>query len=71
VVLDGDIARTLGRILRDELQVTAPLLIVDGVMLSDFDYIDFGKLRLPSNTVPITIKSLLFSKDPRMARELH
>jgi ethanolamine utilization protein EutA len=71
VVLDGDIARTLGRILRDELQVTAPLLIIDGVVLSDFDHIDFGKIRLPSNTVPVTIKSLLFSKDPRMARELH
>ncbi len=70
VVLDGDIARTLGRILRDELQVTAPLLIVDGVMLSDFDYIDFGKLRLPSNTVPVTIKSLLF-QGPAHGAELH
>ena len=47
---------------------TAPLLIVDGVLLSDFDYIDFGRMRLPSNTVPVTIKSLLFSKDPRMER---
>ncbi len=71
VVIDGDIARTLGGILRDELQVTAPLLIIDGVLLSDFDYIDFGKMRLPSNTVPVTIKSLLFSKDPRMERDLH
>jgi ethanolamine utilization protein EutA len=65
VVLDGDIARTLGRILRDEVQVDAPLLIVDGVQLSDFDYIDFGAMRQPSQTVPVTIKSLLFSKDPR------
>jgi len=65
IVLDGDIGRTLGRILRDELHVTAPLLCVDGILLSEFDYIDFGPLRLPSNTVPITIKSLLFSKDPR------
>ncbi len=68
IVLDGDIARTLGRILREELHVRAPLLIVDGIVLSDFDYIDFGKVRLPSNTIPITIKSLLFSKDPRMER---
>ncbi len=66
IVLDGDIARTLGRILRDEFQVKAPLLIVDGVVLSDFDYIDFGRMRQPSNIVPITIKSLLFLKDPRM-----
>jgi ethanolamine utilization protein EutA len=66
IVLDGDIAHTLGRILHHELHISAPLLIVDGVFLADFDYIDFGMLRLPSNTVPITIKSLLFSKDPRM-----
>ncbi len=65
VVLDGDIARTLGRILRDELHVDAPLLVVDGVQLADFDYIDFGRMRQPSRTVPVTIKSLLFSKDPR------
>lgn len=66
VVMDGDIAQTLGRILHHELHVRAPLLIVDGVYLADFDYIDFGTVRVPSNTVPITIKSLLFSKDPRM-----
>jgi ethanolamine utilization protein EutA len=64
-VLDGDIGRTLGQILRDELHVTAPLVIADGVQLSSFDFIDLGKMRSPSNTVPITIKSLLFSKDPR------
>ena len=68
VVLDGDIARTLGGILHDELHVTAPILIIDGIVLSDFDYIDFGRMRLPSNTVPVTIKSLLFSQDPRDQR---
>jgi ethanolamine utilization protein EutA len=66
LVMDGDIARTLGLILHHELHVAAPLLIVDGVHLADFDHIDFGMVRQPSNTVPITIKSLLFSKDPRM-----
>lgn len=70
IVLDGDIARTLGHILRQELHVHAPLLVVDGIQLSDFDHIDFGRLRQPSNTVPVTIKSLLFSKDPRSAGTL-
>jgi ethanolamine utilization protein EutA len=65
IVLDGDIARTLGRILRDEFHVDAPLLVVDGVQLSDFDFIDLGRMREPSHTVPVTIKSLMFSKDPR------
>ena len=63
IVLDGDIARTLGQILRAELYVRAPLLVVDGVQLADFDFIDFGRMRQPSRTVPVTIKSLLFSKE--------
>ena len=35
-------------------------------MLWDFDYIDLGRIRLPSMTVPVTIKSLVFSEDPRL-----
>ena len=37
-------------------------------MLMDFDYIDLGRIRLPSNTVPVTIKSLVFSAKTRAAR---
>ena len=68
VMLDGDIAQTLGAILRDELGVTSEMMIIDGISLRDFDYIDLGKIRLPSFTVPVTIKSLLFSHDPRGSR---
>ncbi|MFI6343973.1 ethanolamine ammonia-lyase reactivating factor EutA [Streptomyces sp. NPDC050560] len=60
VMLDGDVAMTLGRLLRDELGVEGPLLVVDGLSLRDFDYIDIGKVRHPSGTVPVTIKSLIF-----------
>jgi ethanolamine utilization protein EutA len=65
VMLDGDVAQTLGAILRDELGITNELLVIDGVVLWDFDYIDLGRIRLPSNTVPVTIKSLVFNQDPR------
>jgi ethanolamine utilization protein EutA len=68
LMLDGDVAMTLGRILADELGVQNDLLVIDGVQLWDFDYIDLGKIRLPSGTVPVTIKSLLFSEDPRGPR---
>ena len=67
LVLDGDIALTLGSLLRDELDVTGDLMVIDGVRLADFDYIDLGKLRIPSNTVPVTIKSLVFSNQPDVA----
>jgi ethanolamine utilization protein EutA len=65
VMLDGDVAQTLGAILREELHVESEILVIDGVVLWDFDYIDLGRIRMPSNTVPVTIKSLVFSEDPR------
>ncbi|NKB27321.1 MAG: recombinase [Rhodobacteraceae bacterium] len=68
VMIDGDIAQTLGGILRDEIGVENELLILDGLSLRDFDYVDLGKIRLPSYTVPVTVKSLLFSDDPRGPR---
>ena len=68
VMLDGDVAQTLGHLLRDELHIASDLLVIDGVVLWDFDYIDLGRIRMPSYTVPVTIKSLVFSEDPRGPR---
>jgi ethanolamine utilization protein EutA len=68
IMLDGDIAQTLGAILHEELNVRSEILCIDGVVLWDFDYIDLGRIRLPSMTVPVTIKSLVFSEDPRLPR---
>jgi ethanolamine utilization protein EutA len=68
VMLDGDVAQTLGAILREEKNVESEILVIDGVVLWDFDYIDLGRIRMPSHTVPVTIKSLVFSEDPRGPR---
>lgn len=64
VMIDGDIAQTLGGILRDELMVGVDMAVIDGIALHDFDFIDLGRIRLPSRTVPVTIKSLLFAEPP-------
>ncbi|SON57785.1 reactivating factor for ethanolamine ammonia lyase [Hartmannibacter diazotrophicus] len=68
LMLDGDIAMTLGRILAEELGIASDLLVIDSVQLWDFDFIDLGRIRLPSHTVPVTIKSLVFNEDPRAMR---
>jgi ethanolamine utilization protein EutA len=65
LILEGDIAQTLGAILKDEWALRSELLVLDGIALRDFDYVDLGRIRVPSNTVPVTIKSLVFSQDPR------
>jgi ethanolamine utilization protein EutA len=63
LILDGDLAQTLGAVLREDFALRNDLLVIDGVVLWDFDYIDLGRIRLPSGTVPVTVKSLVFSKD--------
>ena len=65
VILDADLAQTVGNLLKEELGIGSPVLVIDGITLQDFDYIDLGRIRLPSKTVPVTIKSLVFSEDPR------
>jgi ethanolamine utilization protein EutA len=62
LMVDADIALTLGSLLRSDCQVTNDLMVLDGLRLDDFDYVDLGRLRHPSNTVPVTIKSLVFSR---------
>jgi ethanolamine utilization protein EutA len=65
LVLDGDVAHSLGALLKEEWGIASEVLVIDGVSLWDFDYVDLGRVRMPSHTVPVTIKSLVFSEDPR------
>ena len=60
LMLDADLALTLGRVLRDDLGVANDTVILDGLDLRDFDFVDLGRVREPSHTVPVTIKSLVF-----------
>jgi ethanolamine utilization protein EutA len=69
IVVDGDVAQTLGAILREDLKVGSEILVIDGVTLWDFDYIDLGRIRMPSQTVPVTVKSLVFKADPRLPHD--
>jgi ethanolamine utilization protein EutA len=61
VLLDGDVARSLGLLLADELQVLQPVICLDGVKLEEFDYVDIGEIVQPAGAVPLVIKSLLFA----------
>ena len=65
VVADGDIAHNLGHLLKDDDRVQSEVLVIDGVTLWGFDYVDLGRIRMPSWTVPVTVKSLVFNEDPR------
>jgi ethanolamine utilization protein EutA len=65
VVTDGDIAHSLGHLLQDDPRVRGEVLVIDGITLWGLDFVDLGRIRVPSLTVPVTVKSLVFSEDPR------
>jgi ethanolamine utilization protein EutA len=65
LILEGDVAQTIGGILKEDFGLRSEVLVLDGISLRDFDYIDLGRIRMPSHTVPVTIKSLVFSQDLR------
>ncbi len=61
LVVDGDIGRSLGFILREELHYAGPLISLDGLQLQQFDFVDIGALMQPAGVVPVIVKSLVFS----------
>ena len=60
LVSDGDVGGLLGLHLREELELAAPVVSIDGIDLREFDYIDIGALIPSSGAVPVVIKSLVF-----------
>lgn len=59
LMLEGDAAATLGATLR-EIGVGVEILVLDGIVLRDFDFVDIGRIRMPSSMIPVTVKSLVF-----------
>lgn len=60
IALDGDIGASLGGILTEEMDITSPMVSIDGLQLVELDYVDVGELILPANVVPVVVKSLAF-----------
>ena len=60
LLFDRDLAQSVGRILTTEYRIERPLLVLDGLRFKEFEFVDLGRIRLPSRTVPVTVKSLIF-----------
>jgi ethanolamine utilization protein EutA len=60
LLIDGDIGKSLGRIVHFETAPGANVVAIDGVQLKQFDYVDIGSVIEVSNVVIVIIKSLLF-----------
>ncbi len=57
---DGDVGGLIGIHCRQELNVTNPIVSIDGLELREFDYVDIGALVRTSGAVTVVIKSLVF-----------
>ncbi len=68
LIIDGDVARTLGHIVEHDLALGRPLVALDGIALREFDFVDIGEIIRPADVVPVVIKSLLFSGAGTAAR---
>jgi len=60
LVSDGDIGGILGLHFKEEMRMENPVISIDGITLSEFDYIDIGALIPSSGAVPVVVKSLIF-----------
>lgn len=60
LILDQDIAMLVGRLMAEELAIVEDVVVLDGVPLRDVHFVDFGRYREDSNTVPVVLKSLVF-----------
>ena len=60
LILDQDVAKSLGGILKEELDVRREIIVVDGIDVGDLDYLDIGRPMGITEVVPVTVKSLMF-----------
>ena len=60
LILDHDVAKSLGGILKNELNVQQDIVGVDGIDVGDLDFVDIGNAMGTSGVIPVTVKSLIF-----------
>jgi ethanolamine utilization protein EutA len=63
VILDLDVAKSLGGILKEELQLEREIVAIDGIDVGDLDYVDIGRPMGVLEPLPVTVKSLLFPSE--------
>jgi ethanolamine utilization protein EutA len=65
IVLNLDVAKSLGGILKEELGVERDIVAIDSIDVGDLDYVDIGRPIGTSEVLPVTVKSLMFPSEHR------
>jgi ethanolamine utilization protein EutA len=61
LMLDVDVAKSLGSILSEELELNRSIIAIDGIEVGDLDYVDIGASIGVTDVIPVTVKSLIFA----------
>lgn len=68
IVADGDIGGLLGLHLRENDLTPNAIVSIDGIILSDFDFVDIGDVLSATGSVPVVVKSLVFPGEGASAK---
>lgn len=61
LVLDADIGKLVGAILKEDLKLEQEVVAIDEIIVGDLDFIDIGEeLSRSQEAVPVVVKSLIF-----------
>ncbi len=60
IVLDGDVGGLIGIHARVEEGFPGTIVSIDGIRLSEFDFIDIGEVLKATGAAPVVVKSLVF-----------
>ena len=62
LIFEGDIACSVGNVIRRETDLKTNLLTLDELELKEGDWIDIGKPLVDDQVFPVTVKSLVFHR---------
>ena len=60
LILDIDVAKSIGGILKEELKLKPEIIAVDSIDVGDLDFIDVGGAMGITEVIPVTIRSFMF-----------
>jgi ethanolamine utilization protein EutA len=60
IVLSADVAGLVGAMLKEEEKVPQDIVVIDGIKVGEFDFVDLGDIIESVEAIPVVVKSLVF-----------
>lgn len=60
IILSSDVAGLVGSVLKEEERVPQDIIVIDGITVGDFNFVDLGQMISSVEAIPVVVKSLVF-----------